>query len=137
MVIRTANRQDIALLHKYDKWLSKEVMGRKLDSQMVYAAYEGEDFVGWLRYGLFWDNIPFMYMLYIMETYRGKGFGRALVKHWEAEMEKAGYGLVMTSSSQTEYAQHFYDALGYKAVGSFTPGSDPLEIIFSKNINTK
>lgn len=136
MVIRTANRQDIALLHKYDKWLSKEIMGHKLDSQMVYAAYEGEAFVGWLRYGLFWDNTPFMYMLYIMEAYRGKGFGKALVEHWEAEMKKAGYGLVLTSSSQTEYAQHFYDALGYRAVGSFTLGSDPLEIIFSKDINT-
>lgn len=136
MVIRTANRQDIALLHKYDKWLSKEIMGHKLDSQMVYAAYEGEAFVGWAALRpILGQHSFYVYAVYYGSIQR-KGLWKSAGGALEAEMKKAGYGLVLTSSSQTEYAQHFYDALGYRAVGSFTLGSDPLEIIFSKDINT-
>ena len=134
MLIRAATRREQQLLQEYDTWIPKEAMERKIEAGQVYAAFDGDNFVGWLRYGFFWDNTPFMNMLRIKEAYRGKGFGRALAEYWENEMKQAGYRLVLTSTSQTEYAQHFYNKLGYRAVGSFTIDGDPLEIIFAKYI---
>ena len=65
---------------------------------------------------------------------QGGGMGKALVEHWERDMRQLGYQLVLTSTAQTETAQHFYEKLGYKAVGGFTLASQPFEIIFAKAI---
>ena len=82
----------------------------------------------------FWDNIPFMNMLYLNESYRNKGIGKELVRFWETEMKKKGYNLVMTSTLSNEQAQHFYRKLGYKDSGSLLLENEPLEIIFTKRI---
>ena len=92
------------------------------------------NFVGWLRWNLFWDEIPFMNMLYFLEEYRGKGYGTQMVKFWESEMVKLGYDKVMTSSQANEFAQHFYRKLGYQDAGSFFPFCNDLEIIFTKEL---
>ena len=134
MLIRPANQTDIAVLLEHDNWVSKKVIAKKVDSGQVYVVFDSDTFVGWLRYGLFWDNTPYMNMLYLIEEYRGKGIGRALVAYWEKEMKTIGYKCVLTSSAQTEYAQHFYRKLGYRAIGSFTLDHEPLEIIFEKQI---
>jgi hypothetical protein len=36
---------------------------------------EHENIIGWLRYNLFLDNVPFMNTLFILEAYRNKGIG--------------------------------------------------------------
>jgi hypothetical protein len=38
----------------------------------------------------------------------------------------------MTSTASDEYAQHFYQKLGYTTIGGFTPFGDPYVLIFSK-----
>ena len=91
-------------------------------------------FAGWLRWNLFWDEIPFMNMLYFLEDYRGKGYGTQMVRFWESEMVKLGYDKVMTSSQANEFAQHFYRNLGYQDAGSFFPFCNDLEIIFTKEL---
>ena len=53
--------------------------------------FNGESFIGWLRFNLFWDNIPFMNMLYFLEDYREKGYGSQLASFWEQEMKKSKY----------------------------------------------
>jgi ribosomal protein S18 acetylase RimI-like enzyme len=56
------------------------------------------------------------------------------VTFWEEDMKNKGCEVLLTSSAQDEYAQHFYVKLGYKAVGSFTLADEPLEIMFAKFI---
>lgn len=90
--------------------------------------------MGWLRYNLFWDNTPFMNMLYLLDDYRGKGFGRKFVKYWEGDMKQLNYEMVMTSTASDEYAQHFYNKLGYITVGGFLFVYDPFEVILYKKI---
>ena len=130
MTIRYATEKDIELLARNDKWVSEEILREKVNQNKIFVAFDGGHFIGWLRYGLFWDNIPFMYMLHLTGEYRGNGFGRKLVEYWENEMKQLGYKVVATSTAQTETAQHFYGKLGYKAAGSFQLASEPLEIIF-------
>lgn len=42
----------------------------------MIAKDQDNKIIGWLRYSYFWDNIPFMNMLYINENYRNKGIGK-------------------------------------------------------------
>ena len=92
------------------------------------------EFIGWLRWGLFWDNTPFLSMLHLLPEYRGRGFGTKAMAFWEAEMRRRGHSVLMTSTSSAETAQYFYQKLGYTAVGSFAPPGEPLELIFIKTL---
>lgn len=134
MEIRLATIQDIEILVKYDSHISKQELENIICLNRVYIAEEKGCFLGWLRYNLFWDNTPFMNMLYLLEDYRGQGFGRKLVERWEKDMRKLNYEIVMTSTASDEYAQHFYNKLGYITVGGFRFKDDPFEVILLKNI---
>jgi hypothetical protein len=73
MIIRKANKNDVDTINAHDEWVNRETIIKKIDDNQIYVAYDNEEFVGWLRYGLFWDNTPYMNMLYLLEQYRGKG----------------------------------------------------------------
>lgn len=134
MKIYCAEKEDIALLAEYDKHISKEELKNAVHLRRIYLAEEKGKLAGWLRYNLFWDSIPFMNLLFILDGYRGKGFGRQLVTFWEEEMARQGNKMVMTSTQSNEYAQHFYFKIGYQAVGGFRLDGDFYEVIFSKTL---
>ena len=133
MNIRIAEETDIETIASYDTHINRNELTNLIRLGRVYAAEENGVFVGWLRYNMFWDNTPFMNMLFVLDGFRGRGAGKALMENWERIMREAGFGCVMTSSQQDEYAQHFYIKQGYSAIGGFLPcGGEPYEIIFSK-----
>ena len=96
--------------------------------------YEDDKFVGWLRYNLFWDNTPFMNMLYLLDNKRGKGNGSRLVIFWENEMKQKNYEFVLTSTQSNEEAQFFYRKIGYVDSGALLLPNEPLEIILYKKL---
>ena len=119
--------------------LLKEWIFEKKKAEVIFAM-EGEEAVG---FALFFHNFStflgragiYLEDLFVMPEHRGKGYGKALVEFWEAEMKEAGYRTVLTSTASDEYAQHFYQKLGYVAIGGFMLPGDPYEIILSKKLN--
>ena len=112
-MIRYANENDIEIISKYDKHISKEELANIIKLKRVIVMYEDDKFVGWLIYNLFWDNTPFMNMLYLLDNERGKGNGSRLVIFWENEMKQKNYEFVLTSTQSNEEAQFFYRKIGY------------------------
>lgn len=133
-MIRYADENDIEKISKYDKHISKEELKKIIGLQRVIVMYEDNVFIGWLRYNLFWDNTPFMNMLFILDDERGKGKGTQLVTFWEKEMKNKKYDFVLTSTQSNEEAQFFYRKLGYIDSGSLLLPNEPLEIIMYKKI---
>jgi len=134
MIIRFAEDNDYLWLKENDQHISDEILKIKITSKEIYVVIENNELIGWLRYNLFWDNIPFMNMIYFLEKYRNKGFGKELVYYWENEMKEKGYNNVLTSTLSNEEAQHFYRKMGYKEIGGFNYLDEPFEIIFHKKI---
>ena len=134
MKIRVATGADTAALSRWDTHLSKKELENAINRGHVYLAEEEGRCIGWLRYNLFWDNTPFLNLLYFFEERRGRGYGKMMMDFWEMEMRRQGYRTVMTSTQANEYAQHFYVKLGYTAVGGFLPDGEPYELIFSKSL---
>lgn len=132
--IRYATMDDKELLLSKDSHIQENVWEDSIRNKREIIIFVDGSFAGWLRYNLFWDEIPFMNMLYFLEEYRGKGYGTQLVRFWENEMVSLGYDKVMTSSQANEFAQHFYRKLGYRDAGSFFPFCNDLEIIFTKEL---
>lgn len=133
-MIRYATENDFELLNKYDKHICESELRECIKVKRILIMFNGESFIGWLRFNLFWDNIPFMNMLYFLEDYRREGYGSQLVSFWEQEMKKSRYNIVLTSTKSNEQAQFFYRRIGYVDCGSLLLPNEPLEIILLKNI---
>lgn len=134
MNIRRAEKSDVEILSEYDKHISKEEMESIISLGRVSIAEDSGVFIGWLRWNLFWDNTPFLNMLFLLDEYRNSGHGKEMLSHWEKQMKEKGYALVMTSSLANEEAQHFYRKSGYFDSGVLLLPGEPLEIIFIKKI---
>ena len=132
MDIRIAEERDLETLLTHDCHVTRARLERKIADHQVLVLLDGDSFAGWLRWGLFWDEHPFMNLLYLLEPYRGKGLGRQLVTDWENRMKAAGHEVVMTSTQANECAQFFYRHMGYDDVGAFALPGDPLELILQK-----
>ena len=132
-LIRYANIDDFEFFVENDHHISSVELSKSLaDNKIIVITGEKEKIIGWLRYNLFWDNTPFMNMLYILDGYRLNKLGTNLVLYWENEMKNLGYENVLTSTQSNEDAQHFYRKIGYRKIGGFTLENDPYEIIFEK-----
>ena len=136
-MIRLAGEDDLAFLAAHDRHIAAQELARVVQAGRVYIAWEADAPVGWLRWGLFWDNTPFMNLLFVLPQARGQGVAAALVARWEADMHAQGYGVVMTSTASDEDAQGLYRHLGYRAVGGFLSEGEPYELMFAKQLDAQ
>ena len=102
----------------------------------ILIAEDNGNPIGWLRWGLFWDEIPFMNMLTVLSSNRGQGIGRALVTGWEKRMSRAGHSQVLTSTLADESAQNFYRAMGYTDAGVLLLPGESSEIFLRRDLAT-
>jgi ribosomal protein S18 acetylase RimI-like enzyme len=131
-----ADPADLEYLARNDTHLSAESLAKKVEcGEVIVVRLNGQP-VGWLRYGYFWDLVPFMNMLAVEGEERRKGYGTGMISFWEAEMRERGYEYVMTSTQADEQAQHLYRRLGYRDCGSLLfPGQLALEVVLLKALS--
>lgn len=134
-MILIAKETDFDFLIKVDKHISEERLRKKIEDREILLVIEEGEVLGWLRFSYFWDEYPFMNMLFVIDGYRGQGLGKKLVSHWEERMYKEGHKFVMTSTQSNEQAQHFYRKLNYCDIGGFIMPNEPLEIMLFKTLN--
>ncbi|WP_427180387.1 GNAT family N-acetyltransferase [Paenibacillus sp. TC-CSREp1] len=134
MNIEYALQTDYTYIVEKDRHIHQGLVKPKITEKEIYILWEGEARIGWMRYGYFWDNMPFMNMIWVEEPYRGRGLGRMVVQHWENEMKQKGFDIVMASTQSDEQAQHFYRKMGYVDAGALLLDNQPLEVILIKRI---
>lgn len=135
MNFRYANENDYNFIQDNDIHFAQGLISMKIKNNEIILIEQYGITVGWLRFGYFWDNIPFMNMLWINEEYRSKGFGKEITLFWENEMKNKNFRMAMTSTLSNEDAQHFYRKLGYKDVGGLLLENEPLEVMLIKNLS--
>lgn len=136
MKIVVATEADYAYIRSRDRHVLESLLLPKIRGNEIYLLQDdSEENIGWMRYSYFWDNTPFMNMLWLDEPYRGKGAGKKLVLYWEEKMREQGFQQVMTSTQADEGAQHFYRKLGYRDAGCLILEDQPLEILLTKALS--
>lgn len=133
-MIHVATAEDSAGILQLDRHIQPDRLAKKITDGEVYVLKFGAEVAGTLRYSWFWDNTPFMNLLYLQLAYQRQGWGRQLVVHWEQQMAAAGYDTVLTSTLANEPAQHFYRRLGYRDIGGFVLPDEPLELVLMKSL---
>ena len=134
LTFQIATSDDFHWLGSLDEELNKNTLRKKIAMGEIALALVDGQRIGFLRWGYFWDSIPFMNMLIFDEPFRRSGYGTRLVAYWEDLMRKTGAKLVLTSSLSDEYGQHFYRKNGYRDMGSLLFPDQALEIIFVKKL---
>ncbi|MFC5651304.1 GNAT family N-acetyltransferase [Paenibacillus solisilvae] len=130
-----ATELDFDYIAKQDHHIMSDLIGRKITEKEIAIIRDQEGiYLGFMRFGYFWDNTPFMNMIWMDERCRGKGIGTKVVLWWENEMKEKGCKRVMTSTLASEEAQHFYRKLGYLDAGCLLLDHEPLEILMTKSI---
>ena len=132
--IRLATVADISLLIAHDTHVRAADLARIIPLGHVLLAFEGERFVGWLRYGLFWDEIPCVHLLYVLENERGRGLGRQLMADWETRARANGRKRLMVTTQADETAQHFFRRLGYRDAGVLLLPEQAAEVLMIRDI---
>ena len=132
-MIRYAQKNDLEQLRKHDQHLAPSELEQCIRDGRVLVLIR-QELVGCLRYNLFWDNLPFMNLLFLAEDERGKGYGTQLIRFWEEEMRRQQHRSVMTSTRSDKQAQFFYRKHGYVDCGALLLPGEPLEILLSKRL---
>lgn len=83
--IRAATEEDLPFLAPNDPHIKRDELERIIQAGRVLVAEEDQRPVGLARWGLFWDEIPFLNMLFVLPAHRGRGLGTRLIGEWEAE----------------------------------------------------
>lgn len=137
MIIRYATEKDEEQILEYDEHISDYELSKSVASKRVYVAKtdDGDILFGFARYNLFWDNTPFLNMIYVPDGYNRMGVGSGLLKFWESDMKKQGYSILLTSTQANERGQHFFRKRGFQDCGNLLlPNDDNLELILMKEI---
>lgn len=121
MEIRLADLKDLDCVLKYDCHIPVRRLEAAIKEQFVSVLSDNGHILGVLRYNLFWQTIPFLDLLYVDESCRGKGYGSKIMKDWESTMRSIGYSFTMLSTQADETAKDFYEKIGYHRVGAFLP----------------
>lgn len=137
MEMRLAVAEDISEIVRYDRHIRQNRLGECIDAGLVYALCDDERIVGVLRYGLFWQSIPFLDLIFIDGSLQGQGWGRKMMTDWEEKMKRMGYPYVMLSTQEDETAKYFYEKLGYRRIGAFLPPEQEAdEIVYLKEFDS-
>ncbi|MFT3952354.1 MAG: GNAT family N-acetyltransferase [Oscillospiraceae bacterium] len=96
--------------------LAQEFENKVREERVQFIVLHGEA-VGVLRWGLFWDEYPFLNLLYLTEEHRNAGIGSAVLALWEARLRELGFALAMTSTMAEERVQGFFHLHGYQDCG--------------------
>jgi GNAT superfamily N-acetyltransferase len=131
---RTAEADDLPFLGAVDRHVTEQELAHVVAAGRVLVAEEGIAPIGLLRWGMFWDAVPFMNLLFVLPEHRSRGAGTLLVETWERAQAAAGHALVYTSTSAAETAQHLYRRLGYVDSGSLLLPDEPTELVLRKHL---
>ena len=78
MRVAFAEPEDLDYLARKDHHVQRGVIEQKIERREIVVLHHDGRRAGALRYGYFWDEIPFMNLLWVQEGLRGRGFGTRL-----------------------------------------------------------
>ena len=102
--IRYVREADRDFWFRLDAHLSAEEFEKKLRDRQGYVIFSCGVPKGILRWNLFWDNTPFLNMIFLLPGFRRRGLGRAMLEFWTSEMAAQGSTRLLTSTLSNEEA---------------------------------
>jgi L-amino acid N-acyltransferase YncA len=91
--------------------------------------------VGYVRWGWFWEKLPYCMIARVTPSHQGRGIGRALYEMVEERLREAGYQFWLSSTeADNERSLAFHAALGFRRIGALSElGQEEDEVFLRKD----
>ncbi len=129
-----AQENDLEDILTIDNWLDHEKATTKIRLQEIIIMRQAHQIIGMLRFSYFWDQIPFINLLWIEPSMRNQRCGTQMLTWFEEHMKHENHRNIMTSSLASESGQHFFRKQGFEDCGSLLIEKEGTEIVFKKTI---
>ena len=115
-MLRLANEDDLDYLLKARRDSKLNIRSQIRDGRLRVID-ENSQPVGFFKFHVLWDELPYIEMIWLEESSRGQGLGSRAVQDWEREMAAQGFNLTITSTQLDGEAEQFWKQLGYLDCG--------------------
>jgi len=139
--VRFAEPDDLDFCVKSDyRYLSEDVIRRKIDEKAVILAEIDGRPVGYLRVEYLWLKVPYLGVIGVEEEYRRRGVGTAMIKFLEQHLLRRGFKALYSSSQANEpEPQMWHRKIGFEECGYIAGINDGGigEIFFRKTLESE
>ncbi|MFN4853466.1 MAG: GNAT family N-acetyltransferase [Bacteroidota bacterium] len=103
------------LAFMFEEWYSISGIEKSMqDGQHFVLMFLGENNpAGYASYSMESAGQAKLNKIYVDPDYKGKGFGKSLIKHIEMLLKNAGKKMLFLNVNRYNSAVHFYEACGY------------------------
>ena len=137
MTVREAREGELSWCLSTDGHLDEAALLSKIRAREILVADVDGVPAGLLRFDLMWSAVPFIAQLRVLETYRRRGVGRALLRPVEERARARGSLAVLSSvalGTDRTAALGWHEAMGFGRFGDVEgmfPG-EQTEVFFVK-----
>lgn len=134
-MLRAAKETDFDFLRGFPNGPGDEQIRGQIRCGRLRIIESASTPVGFIKFVVLWETLPFIEVLVIREDYRGQGLGREAVRRWEKEMATLSFNRTLISTQADETAQEFWRRIGYSECGSLSLPGKPIELFMFRDIS--
>lgn len=133
--VRLAEGCDLAFVGQ-DRYLEQAVLVRKVEQAEVFLAEVDGVRAGYLRLEFLWSTQPYIALVRVIGTHRGRGVGKALLTHVQDVLRSSGHVSLLSSSQADEpEPQAWHRHMGFVECGIINGLNEGVgEIFFTKQL---
>lgn len=115
--VRVAGEDDLAFVGQ-DGYLAVDVLQRRVTAREVLIAEQDGVAIGYLRLEFLWSKVPYIGLIRVLDGWRRRGVGRALLQFVEQDLRARGHRALYSSSQADEAEpQAWHRKLGFQECG--------------------
>jgi ribosomal protein S18 acetylase RimI-like enzyme len=134
--LRAAKDTDFAFLRGFSSEPRDDQLRAQIRDGRLRIVETSDGPVGFIKFYILWEVLPFIEVIIIRTDCRGRGIGRAAIRRWEEEMSARSFQRAITSTQSDETAQYFWRRIGYQDCGSLSLPGRPVELFMYRDIST-
>lgn len=135
-MLRAAQDTDLAFLRDFSREPRDDRLRAQIQDGRLRIIESSKGPVGFIKFYVLWEVLPFIEVIIIRNDCRGRGIGRAAVRAWEEEMSAQSFQRAIISTQADETAQYFWHRVGYRDCGTLALPGRPVELFMYRDISS-
>ena len=118
VIVRFAGPEDLEWSVVEDGHVTERIIRHKIiNDEIIIAELDGQP-IGYLRLEFLWSTIPYIGVIFVIESYRNEGIGQKILAFLEDHLRSIGHDVLYSSSQTNEpEPQAWHRSVGFVESG--------------------
>ena len=118
VIVRFAGPEDLEWSVVEDGHVTERIIRHKIiNDEIIIAELDGQP-IGYLRLEFLWSTIPYIGVVFVIESYRNEGIGQKILAFLEDHLRSIGHDVLYSSSQANEpEPQDWHRSVGFVESG--------------------